>query len=127
MAKQTRNEGAALVWMFAPLVIWAGHFLVVYPAAAVLCVRDIAAGAEAAAAINFVATVAALLGISLVAGRALYSVIDTGGDDENLEQPSGQALPSRHFLHRMTLLIAALSFVAVLYSLMPALLSAHCS
>lgn len=127
----TERRATAVSFFVAllPQVIWAAHFLVVYPTAAVLCARDIDGAAGISAAVNLAATTVAVIAIGIVAARAVPSLY--GGADEDDEQPHRRAETDSHsdirvFLDRVTLLVSALSLVAILYGALPAIFAAHC-
>lgn len=117
------------VWglTFSP-TIWAVHFLVCYVAAAVVCAklvgRDAVAGLGTAQAIIAVATTLALAAIALVGWRAFHR----WGFGEGAQPPhdADTTEDRERFLGLATLLLSGLSFVATVYTALPALLAASC-
>ncbi|MCK8787507.1 hypothetical protein M0638_24350 [Roseomonas sp. NAR14] len=107
----------------AGLLIWAGHFTVIYAGAALACARGWAEarpfGVPALTLVVGVATLAALLGLARVL-RATWPAMRQGAPDEG-----GEAEPrfSRWFAATATLY----AIVAVLIQAMPVLFLPSCA
>ncbi|MCB1883279.1 MAG: transmembrane prediction [Geminicoccaceae bacterium] len=118
-----RDTKATLWTVVAPPSVWALHFLTVYPTAAVICAKS-ADGIGTARLVVFVATVTALFAI-LLAG--VWGWRHSGGvvtADDPLDD--GNRDSRQRFLANATLLLAGLSFVAVLFTGLPGLAFGTC-
>ena len=107
-------------------VIWAVHFLVCYAGAAVFCARAAALGLGFdAVRIGIAAVTAVALAAILVAGVLAFRQWEYGPED-----PPPHEKPTRAdrvlFQGFSTLLLCGLSFVAVVYQALPALLITDC-
>ena len=112
--------------LVTPPTVWALHFLIAYPTAALACAREDAGGFGLdAARLTIAAITAVALGIIAVAGYSAWRgsggtlIADDPLDDATLDSRS-------RFLANATLLLAGLSFIATLYVAMPALVFATC-
>jgi hypothetical protein len=115
------REIESLWTLFTAPVIWAGHFLLCYVAAAVACAR----GVDLAYVRGGIggATVLALLGI-VVAGMLAWRQWGFGsGDPPHDEGTRADRLLFQGFA---TLLLCGLSFVAVVYQALPAVFLTDC-
>lgn len=112
--------------LFTAPTVWAVHFLVCYVGAAVFCAKRDAFGMSfASVRIGIGAvTVLALAMIALAAFLA-WRQWGFGTEDPPHDQPSEQ--DRSHFQGYATLLLSALSFVAVIFTAMPALMIAECN
>lgn len=121
--KQTRDN----LWtLITPPTVWALHFLISYVLAAYACapnarIFETIGGMRIAIAI---VTLLALVLIAVVFRRALHEWRTEGGsgfyNDEDSE--AGR----ERFLEFSTVLLAALSFVSVLFVALPVLINADC-
>lgn len=112
MRVQAIPSGALLRWFGGPL-IWAAHFLLVYASESLACTRGGGAGSHLL--IVGVASVAAVV--------ALLAVIIRGWR-------AARAAPERHgaaFMDATAALLGALSLIAVLWIVVPAMLVPACS
>lgn len=116
------REIESLWTLFTAPVIWAGHFLVAYVAAAVACARGADLGLVRAGIGG--ATILALGGI-VVAGLLAWRQWGFGnsGDPPHDEGTRRDRLLFQGFA---TLLLSGLSFVAVVYQALPVLFLADC-
>lgn len=115
----------SLWWLTAAPGLWAAHFLACYLTAAIWCAkvagRDAGLGAAGAAVTLY--TAAALAGIAFVGWRGYRRQgYGTGTMPHDFDTPG-----DRHrFLGFATLLLATLSFVAVVYVALAAAFVATC-
>ena len=111
--------------LIAPPTIWAAHFLLSYITAAYGCApnEDIFAAITGVRLLIAGLTVAALLAIGLVGLRAYREWRRHGGA---IPHDGDSAEIRERFLEFSTVLLAALSFVAVFYTALPALLIVDC-
>ncbi|HDZ72051.1 MAG TPA: hypothetical protein ENH55_04560 [Aurantimonas coralicida] len=112
--------------LITPPTVWALHFLVSYLLAAYACAPNVQVfetigGARIAIAI---VTLLALVLIGLVFRRALHEWRTEGGSGFHNDEDSGAG--RERFLEFSTVLLAALSFVAVLFVALPVLINADC-
>jgi len=127
MTGERQSETGQDLWsvLLAPTV-WACHFLASYVFAAVYCEKAgrMSSILPAAVAVT-VFTIAALAAIAFIAFRTwqVHGLSATGGDRVyEVDTPE-----ERHrFLAHVTLMLCALSAVAVLYETLPALMIGTC-
>ncbi|MGV6874183.1 hypothetical protein ACUSIJ_16035 [Pseudochelatococcus sp. B33] len=116
-------ERGSLWRITLPPLVWAGHFLLCYVAAAIWCAKVGDAGGLTFLRLGIGAATLAALG--LIVGLGLRSARQWGPDDSvsgNVHRPE-----SRHrFLGHAALLLSIISFVAVVYVAMPAVFIESC-
>ncbi len=112
--------------LVTPPTVWALHFLIAYPTAALACARESAGGFGLdAARLTIAATTAVALAVVALAGYGAWRgsggtlVADDPLDDATLDSRS-------RFLANATLLLAGLSFIAVVYVALPAWVFTTC-
>ena len=103
-----REEQASLVRITLGPLTWAVHFVVSYAATAVFCAK-LEAPQEA---------------IAWLGWRAWRQWRE--GNEDIWEDPAGSNEDRHQFLGHAALLLAAISFIGVVYTALPALLSASC-
>lgn len=113
--------------LFAPLVVWVVHFLVVYPAGAVLCASNSALAEDLAAIVNFAATAIGLLAIVAIGSTAFCDLRYRHSETNPAADSNVEADDQRMFLASTTIKISVLSAIAVVFGFLPALLSPSCS
>jgi hypothetical protein len=111
--------------LFTAPVIWAAHFLVCYVAVAVYCAK------AAALSFSFDAVRMALAGFTVVALAAIvlsaylaWRQWGYGSHDPPHDEPTDRS--RKLFQGFATLLLAGLSFVAVVYAAIPLIFIAEC-
>lgn len=111
--------------LFAGPTVWAFHFLFSYVTAAVYCAKAGGGAVELMPARLWVAgyTVVALL---ILLGLFAYAWRQWRFGDFEPPHDSDTPADRRRFLGYSTLLLCGLSFVAVIYGAMPALLTETC-
>lgn len=116
------EEAGALLRITLSPSIWALHFVLVYASTAIVCSK--LTGGEVLWMLRVgigALTVAALLAIALVGWRS-WVAANLRGDG-----PKGATPAARHrFLGLISLLLSVISFIAVVYVLMPALFLESC-
>lgn len=117
-----RRETPNLWTLIAPPTVWALHFLFCYVAGAIICAKAPAALGELRLAIAAATLLA--LGLILAAGVQAHRHWGFGSDMPPHDQPTDE--DQQHFLGFATLLLCALSAIAVLFGAMPALFIAEC-
>jgi hypothetical protein len=113
------------LWMLiVPPTVWALHFLFCYVYAAIRCAKDgRLAPLDDVRVVIGAATVVALLVVLLVA-RVAWAQMRVDGDPPPHDEST---LEDRHrFLATAKLLLAGLSFVAIVYTAIPAFIFADC-
>lgn len=119
------DEGSLWIMVAAPSV-WAAHFLLIYWVAAVWCAK-IAGGAGplgAAQPIIWGLTVAALLGIGLLARLAVRRYDGELMIEEDFTDDTDDH--RKRFLGHATLLLCSLSAVGVLFDALPSVVFGAC-
>lgn len=122
------EEEASLVRITLGPLIWAVHFVASYAATAVFCAKleEPEAAIEALRWGIAAATLLALGGIAW-AGRQSWRQWREGNEDSFIEDDADGSGEDRHqFLGHAALLLAVISFIGVIYTALPALLSASC-
>jgi hypothetical protein len=120
------EEGASLWRVIATPTIWAVHFLACYVAAAVFCAKAATdVPLQPVRLLVAAATALALAGIGYVVARTWRDWgVSLRDDDLIYDMPE---VEERHrFLSHMTLMLAALSALAVLYVALPAIFLETC-
>lgn len=106
-------------------VVWAIHFLIAYPTAAIMCARVTPqTGIEPARIVIAVVTVLAL---AIITATGISGWRHSGGvvtSDDPLDDDTDGS--RQRFLANATLLLAGLSFVGVVYVALPALIFESC-
>lgn len=110
--------------LFAPPTLWALHFLFCYVVAAVVCAfAGRGASIDGPRVAIAIATVVALVLVGLCARIALHEFRIAGDppphDESTLED-------RRRFVGTATLLLSALSFVAIVFTALPAVFVGDC-
>lgn len=120
------REIESLWTLFTGPTIWAGHFLAAYVGAAVYCAKQPLLGFGFVGVRAFIAaiTLLALLAI-LGAGWLAWRQWGFGVNEPPHDQPTGH--DRSRFQGFATLLLCALSFVAVVFTAMPALFITECN
>ncbi|MCJ8142251.1 hypothetical protein MKI84_04915 [Ancylobacter sp. A5.8] len=108
--------------LITPPTVWALHFLFCYVAGAIICARY--PGALGELRLSIAAGTVLALGLILAAGAQAYRHWGFGSDLPPHNEPTED--DQQHFLGFATLLLCALSAVAVLFGAMPALFIAEC-
>ncbi|WP_149538239.1 hypothetical protein [Siccirubricoccus phaeus] len=113
---------SAITGALAALLVWAGHFTLIYGAHALACERGFAdaalLGLPAVPALVLGASLAALLAVGLVGWRAWRRL------DGSLAAEAGEDAP--RFLAWLTLATALLAALAILWEAVPVLLLHSC-
>lgn len=120
------REIESLWTLFTAPTIWAAHFLAAYVGAAVYCAKQqyLPFGFGGVRAFIAIITILALAGI-LLAGYLAWRQWGFGAEDP---PHSGWSREERNrFQGFATLLLCALSFVAVVFTAMPAFFIAECN
>ncbi|WP_163269889.1 hypothetical protein [Chelativorans alearense] len=120
------KEIESLWTLFTAPAVWAAHFLLCYVGAAVYCAKRSSwgFGFEWVRVGIGVATLLALTMI-LVSAWLAWRQWGFGAQDPPHDRPTGH--DRRSFQGLATLLLSGLSFVAVIYTAMPALVIAECN
>jgi hypothetical protein len=120
------KEVETLWTLFTAPVVWAVHFLVCYVGAAVFCAKQAELG------LGFGAVRAGVAGVTVVALTLIAASVylawrqwGFGAEDPPHDAPT--AGDRKRFQGFATLLLSALSFVAVIYVAMPILFIAECA
>ena len=122
----TGNKTRDNLWtLITPPTIWALHFVVVYGSVAYGCApnADIFAGIGGLRLFVGALTVVALAVIGFLFARALGEWRRNGG---SIPHDQDSAEVRERFLEFSTLLLAGLSFIAVVYTALPAALMVDC-
>lgn len=109
--------------LFAPLMVWAAHFVLCYVIAAIRCSLD----AGGLAAVRLAVGVLTLLALAAVAALARHSVREYGGAFPPRRATWSAAAEDRaRFLGNVALLLSALSALAIVFTAVPALVFTSC-
>ena len=124
--QEFREEQASLVRItFGPLV-WAVHFVLSYAGTAVFCAK-LDAPQEAIQALRWGIAAATLLALGVIAWLGWHSWRQwRAGNEDIWEDPAATSEDRHQFLGHAALLLAVISFIGVVYTSLPALLSASC-
>lgn len=112
MQNTAGQKSLPLISMTGAPLVWAAHFVLLYAVAGTACQK--LAGPEAMAMVKWVTASATLLALAAIGWVAWYSAVRLQGE------------VTGRFMARVTLMLAALSAVAVIFSALPAILSASC-
>lgn len=116
------REARVTLWtLIVPPSVWAVHFLFCYLWVSVACAK---LGAFPRFTTAFVIGTAVALGIILASGWIAWVQSRTPGDPPPHEE--GTQIDRLRFLAKATLLLAGLSFVAVIFTAAPALMLVDC-
>lgn len=116
-----RGLRVTLWTLIVPPVVWAGHFLFCYLWVAVSCAK---LGAFPRFTVAFVIGTGVALAIIVVSGWIAWVQSRTPGDPAPHDE--GTDIDRLRFLALATMLLAALSFVAVIFTAAPALMLTDC-
>jgi hypothetical protein len=116
-----RTLRATLWTLIVPPTAWAAHFLFSYLWVAIRCAKQ---GSFATEPLLFWVGTVLALAVTLVSGLIALVQSRTPGDHPPHEQ--GTAIDRLRFLAYATLLLAGLSFVAILFTALPVLFLATC-
>lgn len=126
MALPNVMRNRSIWWMTLGPTIWAAHFLVCYVGAAIFCAKWQPADGALGPARGFIlaVTLPALAAIALSAGWAFQR----GGLSGDTQPPhdADTTEDRERFLGLSTLLLSGLSFVATIYTALPAIFAASC-
>ncbi len=121
LGERIRGLRVTLWTLIVPPTVWAVHFLFCYLWVAVSCAK---LGAFPRFPVAFVVGTLAALAIIVASGWIAWVQSRTPGDDPPHDE--GTDIDRLRFLATATLLLAGLSFVAVLFTAAPALLLTDC-
>lgn len=124
-AMPTFRRRADLVTLIAAPTVWALHFLAVYIVAAVWCARAGDAFAPLTS-IRLVIGAVTLVALALIAFFGAQAYRNWGFGRQAPPHDADTPEDRRRFLGYATLLLAGLSFVAVIYAALPAVFVADC-
>lgn len=112
MQNTAEERSLPLISMTGAPLVWAAHFVVLYAVAGTACQK--LAGPEAIWMVQWVTASATVLALAAIGWVVWYSAVRLQGD------------ATGRFMARVTLMLAVLSAVAVIFSALPAILSASC-
>lgn len=112
MRNTAEDKSLPLISLAGAPLVWAAHFVVLYAVAGTLCQK--LAAPDAILAAQWVTAVATVLALVAIGWVAWHSAARLRGDIDG------------RFMARVTLMLAALSALAVIFSALPAILSASC-
>ncbi len=121
LGDRVRALKVTLWTLIVPPSVWAVHFLFCYLWVAVSCAKI---GAFPRFPVAFLVGTLVALGVIAGSGAIAWVQSRTPGDDPPHEQ--GTDIDRLRFLAKSTLLLAGLSFVAVLFTAAPALMLEDC-
>ena len=125
LGRRLRRVRVNLWALITPPVVWAGHFLFCYGVAAVYCEKSgRSAGLMDVRVASAVATVLALL-LVLAAGCVAWREVQRAGGASSPHDESTDEDRAR-FLGTCMLLLAALSFAAIVFTAIPAVVFGDC-
>ncbi len=128
MALPNVMRNRSLWWMTMGPMIWAVHFLACYVGAAIFCAKLAPPGGGAA--LEPVQVYVAAVTAPALAGIAVsgWWAHRRGGFEEDTQPPhdADTTEDRERFLGLSTLLLSGLSFVATVYTALPAVLAASC-
>jgi hypothetical protein len=122
------EERASLVRITVGPLIWAGHFVLSYGGAAVFCAK-LPQASEHLALLSGgigVATAAALAGIAWQGRRSFYQWRRGNAGSLTDDDDDGSSEDRHQFLGHAALLLAVISAIGVIYTALPAFLTATC-
>lgn len=113
-------SGSLVTWrLYIGPLAWAIHFLAIYGFTALACARDIAAGAFGVGIVAWFVGAATVLAV-VVLGFTIWFAAREGSHGAPLPDPSG-------FVHWLTLAMAALAMLAVVWEALPLMFLKHCA
>lgn len=112
MQNSTEEKTLPLISLAGAPLVWAAHFVLIYSVAGTLC-QKLPAG-DAILASQWVIAVATGLALAAIAWVAWHSAMRLGGGVNG------------RFMARVTLMLAGLSALAVIFSALPAIFAASC-
>lgn len=119
-----RHKTAVTLWtLIAPPAIWAAHFLFCYLFAAIWCAKGVDLSINPIRLAIGAATIIAL-GLISWSGYIAWTQAIIEGDDPPHDESTWE--DRFRFLAIATLMLAVLSFIATLYTALPALFLADC-
>ena len=124
--EEFREEEASLVRITLGPLVWAVHLLLSYAATAVFCAK-LEAPQEAIEALRWGIAGATLLALGVIGWLGLRSWRQwRHGNEDIWDDPEGSSEDRHQFLGHAALLLAVISFIGVVYTALPAFLSASC-
>jgi len=121
LAGRVRARRVTLWTLIVPPSVWAVHFLFCYLWVAVACAK---LGSFPRFPVAFAIGTAVALGVIVVSGAIAFLQSRTPGDPPPHNESTG--VDRTRFLATATLLLAGLSFVAVLFTAAPAIMLTDC-
>ena len=118
------GEKANLWFLIAPPTIWALHFLFCYSYAAVRCAKGGRAGTLGDVRTMVVIATMVALAIVVASGYVAWAQSITEGDPPPHQESTDE--DRLRFLAVATLLLAGLSFIAILFTAIPAFIFEDC-
>jgi hypothetical protein len=116
------RELRVTLWtLIVPPTVWAVHFLFCYLWVAVSCAK---LGAFARFPVAF--AIGTLVALAIIAASGGIAWAQTRGPGDDPPHEEGTDVDRLRFLAKSTLLLAGLSFVAVLFTAAPALMLSDC-
>lgn len=124
--QEFREEEASLVRITFGPVVWIAHFVASYAATAVYCAKLVPIlGGMGPLRWGIAAATAAALAAIAWAGWHSWRQWRKGNED-TFDDPDDSSEDRHQFLGHAALLLAVISFIGVVYTALPALLSASC-
>lgn len=117
----TRPDRANLITLIAPPTVWALHFLFAYVFAAIACAKGWDLGV-----VRLAIAIATGLALVFILAAAVAAHRYTGFSMETGPHDAPTLKDRRRQMGAATFLVAALSFVAVIYSGLPAVFMTDC-
>ncbi len=116
-----RKLKVTLWTLIVPPTVWAGHFLFCYLWVAVSCAKI---GAFARFPVAF--TIGTIVALAIITGSGAIAWVQSRAPGDDAPHEQGTDIDRLRFLAKSTLLLAGLSFVAVLFTAVPALMLEDC-
>ena len=121
--RQRAEQAIQNLWtLVAPPTIWALHFLFCYVYAAVRCAK----GAESLGDVRLAIAVATFVSLSLIAASGYIGWAHAWTPGDPPPHADSTKEDRRRFLGTAKLLLAALSFVAIVFTALPAYVFEDC-
>lgn len=122
---QRAQKLTATLWaLIAPPTVWALHFLFCYVYAAVRCAK--ADPPVSLGDVRMTIAIATLVALALVAASAFVALAQSRLEGEPPPYQQSTEEDQHRFLATAKLLLAALSFVAILFTALPAFVFTDC-
>ena len=116
-----------LMWITIAPWIWAFHFTICYALTAILCEKTIASGDTSTLRLALGAVTLVALGGIVAAGVSGWRRWTEGGYGEDGAEPGIDDVESRNrFLGHVSVLLAVVSFVGVIFVILPVMLIGSC-